>query len=111
MIVPDSKEGVPFPQIMKRQSDWLKRTIGMTKPVQVLVALVIAAGVYVSVYSALAVTNNEFHSVVQIIILDQNDQPVSSGSGTIIDPDGDILTTTTSSPTRSKTRDGTQSSS
>lgn len=76
----------------RKHSAWLEREIGMTKPVRLLAVILVALAVFVSVYQALAVTENEIVSVVQIVIVNDKEEAVSSGSGVIIDGDGDILT-------------------
>lgn len=81
--------------MIKKTSVWLERNIGLNKAAQFMAAIFIASGALLSVYSvfnALAVTNREVQSSVQILVFDKNSRPVSSGSGTVIDMDGDILT-------------------
>ncbi|HWQ99670.1 MAG TPA: trypsin-like peptidase domain-containing protein [Candidatus Methylomirabilis sp.] len=71
---------------------WVERNTGLTKPVQSAIALLITVSLFLTVYSALAVTENEIVSIVQIIIVNDKGEAVSSGSGVIIDEEGDILT-------------------
>ncbi|OGL78369.1 hypothetical protein A3E39_02610 [Candidatus Uhrbacteria bacterium RIFCSPHIGHO2_12_FULL_60_25] len=73
-------------------STWLEKHHGLNRPTQFVIAAFIASSVFVSLYSALAVTENEIFSAVQIIIFNADGKPITSGSGSIIDEDGNILT-------------------
>lgn len=78
--------------MLKKHSTWLEHNIGLTKPLQLLIAFFVVTSVFLTVYSALAVTKNEIQSIVQIIVFNDKDEAVSSGSGVVIDGDGDVLT-------------------
>lgn len=78
--------------MLSQHTAWVERHTGLNHIAQTLIAAFIGLSALVSLYSAVAVTQNEIESIVQIIIFNNNDEPVSSGSGVIMDGEGDILT-------------------
>ncbi len=73
-------------------STWLERNIGLTRRLQIAIAVLFASSLLLTAYSLIAVSKNEIQSVVQIAVFNAKSELESWGSGTIIDKEGDILT-------------------
>ncbi len=74
---------------------WIEKEIGLGKPAQfafgVFIVLALLLGGY-SVFNASAIAEREIQSTVQLITFNDKQRLVESGSGTVIDADGHVLT-------------------
>lgn len=74
---------------------WLEKNIGLNRRAQFLLGLFLSAGAVAGIYSiygASAIADREIQSTVQIVSFNAKRDIFQSGSGTVIDTYGDILT-------------------